>query len=184
MPSKEISNKTWLYDIFVKDPTIKSMLIMLDAIHNLFEIEFSKNNSLILFPSISNLTFYILPLNGFDLRDDLYIKMNARGKQLTDFENFKADLTNWLKSDYNPLKKEFQEHVNYDGRSIPFYLHFITPNNLFFRMLRNINILMIHLTFDFLQEILSLGSSVKVIEPQSLIDKIKTMHLDSLKRYE
>ena len=26
------------------------------------------------------------------LADDLYIKMNARGKVLTDFENFKVDL--------------------------------------------------------------------------------------------
>jgi hypothetical protein len=40
--------------------------------------------------------FYHLPLKDFGLSDDLYIKMNARGKQLTDFENFKADLIGYI----------------------------------------------------------------------------------------
>lgn len=38
--------------------------------------------------------FNFLPLSSSELpvSDDLYIKMNARGKALTSFENFKADL--------------------------------------------------------------------------------------------
>ena len=35
-------------------------------------------------------------MNNFNLTDDLYIKMNARGKQLTHFENFKADLVGYI----------------------------------------------------------------------------------------
>ena len=35
-------------------------------------------------------TFHLLPLEHFGLSDDLYIKMNARGKPLTAFETFKA----------------------------------------------------------------------------------------------
>ena len=31
--------------------------------------------------------------------NELYIKMNARGKQLTPFENFKADLLGYLKNE-------------------------------------------------------------------------------------
>jgi hypothetical protein len=42
--------------------------------------------------------FYYLPLYELKLSDDLYIKMNARGKQLTSFENFKADLVGHIKS--------------------------------------------------------------------------------------
>ena len=38
------------------------------------------------------ITFLYIKLETFGLSDDLYIKMNARGKQLTNFENFKADL--------------------------------------------------------------------------------------------
>ena len=42
--------------------------------------------------------FYNLYIRGenLTLSDDLYIKMNARGKQLTDWENFKADLLDFV----------------------------------------------------------------------------------------
>lgn len=42
--------------------------------------------------------FYNLDMRGenLPLSDDLYIKMNARGKQLTDWENFKADLLDFV----------------------------------------------------------------------------------------
>jgi len=36
--------------------------------------------------------FNFIDLKSFGLSDDLYIKMNARGKQLSDFENFKAQM--------------------------------------------------------------------------------------------
>ena len=42
------------------------------------------------------IVFYYLPLKNFGLTDELYIKMNARGKQLTSFENFKADLIGYI----------------------------------------------------------------------------------------
>ena len=42
------------------------------------------------------IVFYNLSLHDFGLSDDLYIKMNARGKQLTSFENFKADLIGYI----------------------------------------------------------------------------------------
>jgi hypothetical protein len=41
------------------------------------------------------------------LSDDLYIKMNARGKQLTDFENFKADLIGYAPNEDKPNEKLF-----------------------------------------------------------------------------
>lgn len=42
--------------------------------------------------------FYNLDMRGenLPLSDDLYIKMNARGKQLSDWENFKADLLDFV----------------------------------------------------------------------------------------
>ena len=43
------------------------------------------------------IVFYYLDLLGLNLSDDLYIKMNARGEQLTSFENFKADLVGYIK---------------------------------------------------------------------------------------
>ncbi|NOI26775.1 hypothetical protein [Vibrio mediterranei] len=38
------------------------------------------------------ISFYHIELEGIGLTDDLYIKMNARGKLLSSFENFKASL--------------------------------------------------------------------------------------------
>lgn len=41
------------------------------------------------------------------LSDDLYVKMNARGKQLTDFENFKANLIDYAPNEDKPNEKLF-----------------------------------------------------------------------------
>lgn len=74
-----------------QDPTIQSMLTMLDAIHEQFkdsEGYFSKLTDL----DQPVITFLFLNLDDFKLTDDLYIKMNSRGKSLTEFENFKAQL--------------------------------------------------------------------------------------------
>ena len=51
--------------------------------------------------------FYNLDMRGenLPLSDDLYIKMNARGKQLSDWENFKADLLEFS-DDSDALGKE------------------------------------------------------------------------------
>ena len=39
---------------------------------------------------MDRIVFYVLPMEQFKLTDDLYIKLNARGKVLSSFENFKA----------------------------------------------------------------------------------------------
>jgi hypothetical protein len=46
------------------------------------------------------ITFQLLDLEQFDLSDDLYIKMNARGKPLTPFETFKARFERHLESEF------------------------------------------------------------------------------------
>jgi len=116
-PSEEIKNLPWFYKSYKQDPTIKAMLNMLDAIHEKYGKD--KQN---FYERLQNLQFYILPLNGFNLTDELYVKMNARGKQLTDFENFKADLIKWMKDDSNKYKKCFQREVELDSRKMPYYM--------------------------------------------------------------
>ena len=72
------------------DSTVRGMLVMLDDLeskcHEL-EINFNEINLKEL-----PIFFDYLDLNELDQSDELYVKMNARGKQLTDFEHFKA----WL----------------------------------------------------------------------------------------
>lgn len=79
----------WFYQFWQYDPTISAMLNMIDAIHKkFFEIE----NGFELLTRETNplISFWTLSLEDFGLSDDLFIKMNARGKKLSKFENFKA----------------------------------------------------------------------------------------------
>lgn len=84
-----ITNQFWFLRYYDRDPTIQSALSMLDAIHARFK------TSTGLFRRLTDenapaITFQALDLKDFGLSDDLYIKMNARGKPLTPFETFKA----------------------------------------------------------------------------------------------
>lgn len=86
--SAEIINQAWFPLDWKKDPTISSMLVMLDAINDKFkDVEdiWSKLKN-------GAITFYFLPIKDMGLTDELYIKMNSRGKPLTIFEHFKAEL--------------------------------------------------------------------------------------------
>tara|TARA_R110000868_G_scaffold138428_4_gene352551 strand:- start:8091 stop:10520 length:2430 start_codon:yes stop_codon:yes gene_type:complete len=87
--SKNIKDSPWYFLSWEKDPTVKAMLCMLDAIHTKFADSEGFYAKLI---DIENpvITFQFLELKDYGLTDDLYIKMNSRGKPLTRFENFKA----------------------------------------------------------------------------------------------
>ena len=90
---KEIIDQEWFPLSWKKDATIKSMLLMLDAI----DIKF--HNVPNLWKSLKGraITFYFLPIKDMGLTDELYIKMNSRGKPLTPFEHFKAELEQSLR---------------------------------------------------------------------------------------
>lgn len=84
-----LTDQPWYFRYWRLDPTIQSSLTMLDTIHLRFR------DSSGLFARIINaerpaITFQLLDLENFGLSDDLYIKMNSRGKPLTPFETFKA----------------------------------------------------------------------------------------------
>lgn len=91
--SELVKDSNWFFLSWLKDPTIKSMLTMLDAIHERFK--YTVNLS---WKGLENISFYFIELEDFGLSDDLYIKMNTRGKQLTGFENFKAELVQHIKA--------------------------------------------------------------------------------------
>ena len=87
--SPDIKDSSWFMPFWENDPTVKSMLVMLDAIHDKF-----KNSNF--YDRLENIKFSFLELKEFGLTDDLYIKMNARGKPLSEFENFKAEFEKGL----------------------------------------------------------------------------------------
>lgn len=104
---------SWYFKSFDLDSTVESMLRMLDSI----EKKYDEAHDTLLFDNLDNLQFYVLCLDDFKLTDELYIKMNARGLPLTPFENFKADLINFMKD-----SGAFDDIVTYDGHDIPLYL--------------------------------------------------------------
>ncbi len=85
--SECVKNAAWFLSPWEDDPTVTGMLRSLDAIHKTFMNIENLRDSLINGRLIS---FYYLELKDFGLSDDLYIRMNARGKSLTSFEIFKA----------------------------------------------------------------------------------------------
>lgn len=108
MISEQIKDSAWFFLSWSKDPTIKAMLIMLNSI----EEQLKDKNLAEMWSKLTSenppITFYFKELKDIGLTDDLYIKMNARGKELTDFENFKAlfekhiDENMWEKDITNP----------------------------------------------------------------------------------
>jgi len=83
-----IRNQPWFFTTWDNDPTITAMLTMLQAIQQQFQ---GMNN---IWPRLTGpeprIVFHLLPMEKLGLPDDLYIKMNSRGKELTEFEYFKS----------------------------------------------------------------------------------------------
>lgn len=90
----QIIDQSWFPLDWKKDPTISSMLTMLDAIAE----RFAAIDNIWLSLRKNAITFYFLPIKDMGLTDDLYIKMNSRGKPLTQFEHFKAELERCIRA--------------------------------------------------------------------------------------
>lgn len=88
--SELIKDQNWFPLEWQHDATVSSMLVMLDAIQE----KFSQVEDL--YAKLENISFYFLPIENMGLTDDLYIKMNSRGKPLTPFEHFKAEFEKQL----------------------------------------------------------------------------------------
>ena len=93
---KQILDFNWMTNTFLLDPTVMSMLVVLDEIHKQFssvKLDFVSLKD-VLIKDDCPISFLWLDLPDYKQTDDLYIKMNSRGKLLTDFEIFKAKLQN------------------------------------------------------------------------------------------
>ena len=104
-PLEWITDQPWYVFPWRQDPTISSMLVMLDAIHDRLDhdsIDFTDVwDRLAARPDEerdSAIWFLFLPVVDLDHGEDLYIKMNSRGKPLTTFEVFKADFESIIKA--------------------------------------------------------------------------------------
>lgn len=120
--SDQIKNSQWFYLSWQQDPTVQACLNMLDAIQTLFS-----GSNIDLYDRITNtsnpyITFQFLDLHSFGLSDELYIKMNARGKPLTIFENFKAKLELKIKSFEEPWP-DYSLPFNKNASGYEYFIH-------------------------------------------------------------
>ena len=86
-----INEARWFDNAWMLDPSVEAFVVMLDCIHDNETI----NPTSHLFKTLTTtdiISFYFLPLREFGLNEEIYTRMNARGKQLTPFEKFKSKL--------------------------------------------------------------------------------------------
>lgn len=119
LPTKEkdlrtkIEKQPWFSVEWKYDPTINAMLSMIDCIDRKTD-SFSAEDISTMLKKICNngtnvITFEELNMTEYDLTDSLYIKMNARGKQLTKFENWKSEFIKYLEEELSDSDVEYKE---------------------------------------------------------------------------
>ncbi len=117
-PIKElIKNSPKFLPSYDSDPTIVSMLNVLEIIEQKYLANPIEN----LWDKLTtrdNIQFYALSLEKFGLSDDLYIKMNSRGKKLTNFEIFKSDLEKAINKIAPSLKDDLSKKIDNEWMDI------------------------------------------------------------------
>lgn len=112
--SNEILDQPWFFYDWIKDPSVSGILRTLNEIHRQCGIykkeDFEGMWEKLISDKNPTIVFDFFDIQANELDDDIYIKMNARGKSLSDFETFKAwlekkykedsaiDLSNWSKN--------------------------------------------------------------------------------------
>lgn len=88
-----IINSEWFFNEWFLDPSVRSMIVMLTEIYDRFN-DFDNLSSAL----INNcpVSFMLLDIKDIGQENDLYIKMNSRGRPLTSFECFKSELFDYI----------------------------------------------------------------------------------------
>ena len=86
-----IRDEPWFMSKWSRDPTIRSMLVVLDALHGRFAgSDADAAWTTLMDRQTRAIYFHVLELSDMGLTEEIYVKMNSRGKPLTAFEHFKA----------------------------------------------------------------------------------------------
>lgn len=102
----------WFDEAWKLDPSIMGFLTMLEAIENHKCVKEKDPKALFNRLTCDNaVSFYFLRLEKFGLGEEIYTRMNARGKVLTDFETFKSNFFKII--DESPLKEEIADKIEY-----------------------------------------------------------------------
>ena len=108
---KAITNQPWFDNEWLKDGTVNGMLQMLHTFESYPELVDGKIKLSQLLSPNDQISFYFVELKEFGLSEEMYIRMNARGKILTDFENFKSEFYRIIKN--NDHIDEIKDKMEY-----------------------------------------------------------------------
>lgn len=111
--SEKIKDQSWYRWDWSKDPTIDGMLVMLDAIDE--RLKGLDKDALWLRLKEGSIGFNLLYLHEFSLSDELYVKMNARGKELSEFDILKSTLEEQMRLNEVPEREQIGWRTNVDS---------------------------------------------------------------------
>jgi hypothetical protein len=147
---ESIENSNWFFLSWNNDPTVISILNMLELIEEIF----SDAN----FTDLEKITFDKLLLNKFDLTDELYVKMNSRGKPLSNFENFKSEFEKSVEKRFGENKvEEFNFKSKLDNEWLDIFWEVskydpVKADNLYYNFFSNITLFFALKNIDTLDE--------------------------------
>lgn len=110
-------SRKWFFNSWRYDPTISGMLVMLEEIHK--QLPDGGN-----YDNLNKITFSFLDVEKLGQPEELYVKMNSRGKPLSEWDNFKAELfgidachdfKDWIDNDF----LDFFWRLGNDGEDKP-----------------------------------------------------------------
>lgn len=103
-------DQCWYQASWSDDPSVVGMLVMLDAIEKSFKAQCCR-----LAPEdLGRITFHLVTLNDQTDPDLLYRKINSRGRKLSAYENFKAELLQALREDAAEIGKDAAAYADFE----------------------------------------------------------------------
>lgn len=88
-----ILNQGWFLNYWSLDPTVDAVLNMLNVIDSRFK------ETPEAFENLERISFEFLDLKSLNLNETLYLKMNSRGKKLSQFDRIKSEIDKILPDD-------------------------------------------------------------------------------------
>ena len=137
-PAESIPAQPWFQQEWKLDTTVESMLRMLSAIHGKLKSDVPEKIEKIWDCLQNQITFQLLTGN---FPDDIYLKLNARGLHLTQWENFKGQFAGQLDEQSRSIWNEKIEKL-----SDAFFAHAKTlPDDAFFALAARLAVAQAHM---------------------------------------
>ena len=119
----QIEEKYWYDSDMQSDPTVKAMMEMLALMEDMLESEPYRPQKAAMLANLYDaskrcITFDVLDMDQYNLTDGLYVKMNARGKELTPFENWKASFTDLMERNDRKEQECFSYRMEHEWNDV------------------------------------------------------------------